>query len=326
MCAQLQLDTTWVHQEIQQADYVVIVNSKVAHSIYRSLLIKNRGQTEHSPSGSVKSPGINCILQRFLQEPHYDKTVMVYFDYTSEDHIIPDICPGYNYKLMKHFTDFLLHVHQLKRTDKLSHYELPLDGQYDLKPVGKELKTAIRMATDYEREHPHWFSQNFAYLRSFSNTSEESGFDSGLPQEPGFLDPITEQLHGYIDATSQDAITIPPPTANHRELYLALSPNNFHPHIYDKCNPGSMSPEAPTTADSGQFDFIPPDDLSEFDTTSKTQSEQMMSINARNCGYDNKAYDWKQDLVLLRVQSGEIPFSDVHSLGGESVWTRFNIL
>ena len=317
MCAQLQRDDTWVHQEIQQADYVVIVNSVLAHGIYRTLLKKK----ERTASGNYKTPGINCILQRFLQEPHYDKTVMVYFDYTNEDHIIPDICPGYNYQLMKHFTDFLLHIHKLKRTDNLSQYDLPLDGQYDMKPVGKELKLAIRLALEFERENSRWFSQNFAYLRSFSNTSDESGFDSGLPAEPTVLDPIAERLQDYMDATSQDAITITPAMGNLRGTPLSLSPHSFQPGSYNSSNHIGIAQaqETPTTGDSGQFEFIPPDDFSEFDVMSKTLSEQMMSINEHSCGHDNKAYDGRQDLVLLREYSGDIPFDDVHSLGGQSV-------
>ena len=322
MHAQLRLDTTWVHQEIQNADYVLIINSKLAYAIYQGLITKNRGEPEQSPSGNLKIPGINCILQRFLQEPHYDKTVMVYFDYTSEELVIPDICPGYNYKLMKHFTDLLLHIHKVKRTDNLAQYDLPLDGKYYLKPIGKDLQTAIREAASYERENQEWFAQKYGYLRSFSNASDESGFDSGLPQEPIFLDPVTAQLQSYIDATSQDVITVMPPitTGQVGRTYLALSPQSFQERVYDGYNQTRPQHDTPTTADSGgQFDFIPPDDMSEFETASKTQSEQMMSINARNTRHDNKAYDWQQDLTLLRVQSGEISLEDSRSLGGESV-------
>lgn len=322
MHAQLRLDTTWVHQESQNADYVLIVNSKLAYAIYQRLITKNRGMPERTPSGNVQIPAINCILERFLQEPHYDKTVMVYFDYTSEGLVIPDICPGYNYKLMKHFTDFLMHIHKLKRTDNLVQYDLPLDGKYYLNPVGKDLQRAIEEAVSYERENPDWFAQKYGYLRSFSNASDESGFDSGLPQEPIFLDPITANLQSYLDATSQDAITVTPPiiTTKDSRQDLHLAPQSFQRDAYQSFDRTRPIHETPTTADSGgQFDFIPPDDTSEFETASKTQSEQMMSINARNVGYDNKAYDWQQDLNLLRVHNGEIPFDDSHSMGGESV-------
>ena len=279
---------------------------------------------EQTPSGHLQIPAINCILERFLQEPHYDKTVMVYFDYTSEGLVIPDICPGYNYKLMKHFTDLLMHIHKLKRTDNLTQYDLPLDGKYYLKPIGKDLQRAIEETVSYERENPDWFAQKYGYLRSFSNASDESGFDSGLPQEPIFVDQITATLQSYLDATSQDAITVTPPIiiGEDQRPYLQLAPRSFQrdAHHYDSYNQTRPIHESPTTADSGgHFDFIPPDDMSEFETASKTQSEQMMSINARNLGYDNKAYDWQQDLNLLRVQSGEIPLDDSHSLGGESV-------
>ena len=344
MPGQLQLDTTWVHEETQDADYVIIVNSELAFAVYKSLLGKTQGQTESTSSGNLKVPGINCILQRFLQEPRSDKVVMVYFDYTDEKYIIPDICPGYRYKLMENFTKFLLHLHKLKWTDNLTRYDLPHDEKYFLKPAWKDLQAEIEHAATYQRQHPNWFVQTYGYLRSFSNASDESGIDSGLPAEPIFLDPVSKHLQKYIDSDSQDVITVTPPVYMEYggKTYLTLSPYSFQPHINNSCNQaktaGGASPtaafrgdgnystlaEAPTTADSGgQFDFFPPDDQSEFETASKSQSEQMMSINARNFGaeyaeYDNKAYDWKQDLNLLRVQSGEIPL-DSQSLGGESV-------
>ena len=322
MQAQLRLDTTWVHQESQNADYVIIVNSKLAYAIYQSLIRRNRGLPERTPSGNVQIPAINCILERFLQEPHYDKTVMVYFDYTNEGLVIPDICPGYNYKLMKHFADLLMHIHKLKRTDNLAQYDLPLDGQYFLQPIGKDLRDAIKEAMSYERENPDWFAQKYGYLRSFSNASDESGFDSGLPQEPIFIDPVTKNLQSYLDATSQDAITVTPPiiAGEDERPYLQLAPQSFQREARQTYSLIRPVHETPTTGDSGvEFDFIPPDDVSGFEVASKSLSEQMLSINARNAGYDNKAYDWQHDLALLRVQSGEISYDDSHSVGGESV-------
>lgn len=344
MSGQLHLDTTWVHEETQDADYVIIVNSELAYGVYKSLLGKIQGQTENTSSGNLQVPGINCIMQRFLQEPRYDKIVMVYFDYTDEKYIIPDICPGYHYRLMKNFTDFLLHIHKLKRTDNLTRYDLPLDGKYYLKPAGKDLQTEIKKAAAYQRQNPNWFIQTYGYMRSFSNASDESGIDSGLPPEPIFLDPVSRHLQEHFDSDSQDAITVTPPVFIEYggKTYRTLSPHSFQPHIYNSNKQAKTaresspttefggagnyitSAETPVTADSGgQFDFIPPDDQSEFETASKSQSEQMMSINARNFGaefaeYDNKAYNWKQDLTLLRVQSGEIPYES-QSLGGESV-------
>ena len=261
-------------------------------------------------SGDINIPEINC-----LQQSDTGKTVKVYFDYTSEGLVIPDICPGYNYKLMQHFTDLSMHIHKLKRTVNLTH-DLPLDGNYYLKPIGKDLQRAIEGATTYKRENQGWFTQKYGYLRSFSNASDESGYDSGLPQEPVFLDPVTAQLQSYLDATSQDAIIVTPSMIADQDwpAFLAHNPchnlpDDQHKHIQPR--PIHDMEMLPPTANSGeQFEFIPPDDISDFETMSKTLSDQMMSINARNIGDSKKEYDWQQDLALLRVQNGEIPFID----------------
>ena len=316
MHVQLHDATSWVHQDFQNADYVLIVNSKLAYAIYHRLITKNQEEQETMLLGDIKIPEINCILLRCLQESHNGKTVMVYFDYTSEGLVIPDICPGYNYKLMKHFTDLLMHIQKLKRTDNLTQYDLPLDGKYYLKPIGKDLQRAIEETVSYERENPDWFAQKYGYLRSFSNASDESGYDSGLPQEPVFVDPVTAQLQSYLHATTQDAITVTPSMIADQDwpAFLAHNPchnppDDQHKHIQPRPI-HDMELLPPTTNSGEQFEFIPPDDISDFETMSKTLSDQMMSINARNIGDSKKEYDWQQDLALLRIQNGEIPFID----------------
>ena len=205
-----------------------------------------------------------------------------------------------------------MHIHKLKRTDNLTQYGLPLEGKYYLKPIGKDLQRAIEETVSYERKNPDWFAQKYGYLRSFSNASDESGYDSVLPQELVFVDPVTAQLQSYLYATSQDAITVTPSMIADQDLpaYQAHKAGNNSSDDKHNHNQRPIRETTPTPDSGEQFYFIPPDNTSDFETISKTLSEQMMSINARNIGDSKKEYDWQQDLALLRVQTGEIPFID----------------
>ena len=312
MSGYLHLDTTWLHQDIQDADYVIIVNSKLAYGFYKSLLSKNLGHmenqgcTENGCSGNAIVPGINCILQKFLQQPSYDKIVMVYFDYTIANYIIPEICSGYNYKLMKNFTELLMYIHKLKRTDNLAQYDLPLDGKYFLKPAGRDLQNIIRKAAAYERENSNGFSYAYPNLRSISSASDESGFDSGFQHEPISHHFVSSHFQSHMDSDSQDAIPLTSPV-----LTEYRKSTNPRPYVCNsqarKCqgkfafeyggqrNNIAYINETTTAADCGvEFDFVPPDDDDgEFETASMSQSEQMMQINTRYSGAenDNKEYE-----------------------------------
>lgn len=329
MSGYLHLDTTWVHQDIQDADKVIIVNSKLAYDLYKSLLSKNQEYTEnrrYTENGSSRNgivPRINCILQKFLQQPSYDKIVMVYFDYTNENYIIPEICSGYNYKLMKNFTELLLYIHKLKRTDNLAQYDLPLDGKYHLKPIGKDLQNVIRNAAAYERENPDGFIDMYPDLRSSLSASDESGFGSGLQQEPVPYYFVSSNFQNRKYSVSQDVTLTPPVLTEYRTttnpgtcVYNSVA-RKYHDNQFAFIYGGQKnyiacaSNETPIAAGLG-IDFVPPDDESEFETASVSQSEQMVEINARysEAEDDKKVYDRKQDLTFLYTQSGDIPFSD----------------
>ena len=402
MHALLRDDTIWVHQEYENADFVLIVQSKLAYEFYHRLYTKTHNEWEVTLSGDTKTPGINSILLRCLNESQNGKIVKVYFDYTNEGLVIPLLCSGFNYKMMMHFTDLLMHIHNLKRTDNLAQYDLPLDGQYFLKPAGKDLEIALRKAIIFERENSEWFTQKEGYNRLLSNMSDDSGYASGLPDEAMLPDSNTlqpqsylksskphgaisiaelsttsAQLRRYLNTFSKDVITVTPSMiADHdwprypEHSPFTINQDNHVSHsqrgaIHDRRTKSADSEEQfdfippdnasesetasktlieqmtsinarytrspgtnqgdyehhsqrpaigdrPTKADEfqEQFDCIPPDDKSEFETASKTLSEQMMSINARYIDGSKRNNTRQQELDLLREQSGEIPYID----------------
>lgn len=388
MCVEWQLDAPWVHEDIEQADYVVIVNSEGAYQSYMTQYDhKNNVNGQFKTSQvSKQMSNINSIRNKFLRDERYDNVVMVYFEYTDEQFVLPDICPGYRYKLLKHFTDFLLHIHKLRRTHNLSLYDLPFDGSFSKKPIGQQLLESMSKAAQYQTDNPNWAKKKLAYNRMYSHTSDESQFDSGLPEDwlrvpsvdnlsPSFqsnpnqrellrildgksvctVDPSDIGFSVQTDGYGLNSISENVPQAGVTKPRPKLSPHSFDGNQNSPYFQNTPSPPTCSTVES-DFGFFPPDDFDEnFDTVSKTISEQMKSIVDRYHAFNHDENDKKtdvdqyqnvtsaggapepekadtiekddriNDLYLLKVQSGEIPFiscnmdGDTVSLGGESV-------
>lgn len=302
MYVEWQLDSPWVHQELEAAKYVVIVNSEGAYKSYMS-----KASEKNSPSlTNRRMSSINSIRNKFLHEERYDRYVMVYFDHTDEKFIIPDISPGYKYKLPKHFTDFLLHIHQLKRTDNLAQYDLPLDGNHCSRPIGQDFLESIKKAQQFQLEHPNWAYKKYGLDTVYSHVSDDSKFDSGLPEDFGsplstpevgtyanqqLLQRLLEDGHSVVTVNPSDVGFIecdnPITSISHSsEVFVPrecksrpkLSPESFCQNPEIKQNSYPPTPPTSGTVES-EFAFIPPDDLDEdFDVKSKSQSEQMQSI------------------------------------------------
>lgn len=311
MCVEWQLDAPWVHQDLQQADYIVIVNSEGAYTTYMNKFgQQNESVTSHQHSSPMtkRMSSINSVRNKFLHDERYDNIVMVYFEYTNEKYILPDICPGYKYQLMKHFTDFLLHIHKLHRTDNLMKYDLPLDGDHGKRPIGQKLLESIAAAECYQQHNPKWAQNRFGYDRMWSHVSEDSKFDSGLPED--FNSPVqTPEIEGQAPFKNQDVFihllegksvcTVNPSdigfapkqepnilpsfteevNVSHAPKHRPkLSPQNFTAEAKQVQGEGTPPPPSCSTVES-DFGFFPPDDFDdEFDVLSKTQSEQMKSI------------------------------------------------
>ncbi|XP_060581366.1 uncharacterized protein LOC132737981 [Ruditapes philippinarum] len=380
MCVEWQLDAPWVHEDLDQADFIVIVNSEGAYSSYMARYgQKNSSLTVNQSPMTRRMSSINSVRNNFLRDERYDNILMIYFDYTDEKFIIPDICPGFKYRLLKHFPDFLLHIHKLRRTDNLSDYDLPFDGKFNTRPIGQKLLESIAAAEQYQQQNPKWLEKRLCYDRLWSIASDESKYDSGItddynscgntpqsersppfhtsPQEAGLLHLLDGQSLLTVNP-SDIGLSVPPRLndSSQENAYVLNTHNTKHrpkllPHSFvaNSQNLSNHLPTPPTCSTvEDEFAFIPPDDLDDdFDVLSKTQSEQMKSIvdryHARNNmgislethsdeGYENgheardqsEGYDRNRDLLLLKVQSGEVPFiscmnSDIVSLGGESV-------
>ena len=315
MCVEWQLDAPWVHQDLQKADFIIIVNSEGAYKSYMSEYEKRNHLDSNLPStGSSNLSSINSIRNKFLHEEHYDNIVMVYFEYTSEKYIMPDICPGFKYKLMKHFTDFLLHVHNLHRAENLSRFDLPLDGNHKKRPIGLLLVESIAEAVKFERDNPNWALKHFD--RMYSHTSDESRHDSGLQADfspdhtPEYEKPESwpstnqAQLLKYLQGG--ETLTIYPseneiqPSNAYSNLtvpgtksrpYLNIDPNKNNlskqtsPHMKSQSDSHIHAPQVSHTTDqtydNSPDDFLPPDDFEDFDVVSNTVSEQMQNIVER---------------------------------------------
>lgn len=310
MCVEWQLDAPWVHEDLEQADYIVIVNSEGAYTSYMARYGQKVSSSTVNPSSpmSRRMSSINSVRNNFLRDERYDNIVMVYFDYTNEKFILPDICPGYKYRLLKHFPEFLLHIHKLHRADNLSQYDLPFDGNHVKRPIGQKLIESIAAAEQFQRENPKWLQKRFCYDRMWSTVSEESKFDSGItddynspgntpqnersppfhtsPQEVGLLDLLDGK--SVLTVNPSDIGLSFQPKQSFVSPETAIIPNNSKPrprllpHSF-VANPQNLQNHLPTpptcSSVEDEFGFIPPDDLDDdFDVLSKTQSEQMKSI------------------------------------------------
>lgn len=348
MCVEWHLDAPWVHQDLQKADKVIVVNSEGAYKSYMSVYGKrNHYDSNYSSTGSSQMSSINSIRNKFLHEEPYDHIVMVYFEYTSERYILPDICRGFNYKLMKHFTDFLLHVHNLHRAENLSRYDLPLDGNHRKRPIGLELEESILEAAKYEHDNPDWSVKHFG--RMYSHTSDDSRYDSGLQADmsPGQSpeveksEPWSTQAYLQKYLNGADSVTLTPSQISveiqKHDAYDNFVKDNQKSHLFSSIDSQNQSNTHPNTVsipnqnavtyDNLADDFIPPDDIDDdIDTVSKTFSEQMKNIvdryntqknsdSSQEIGehfqpqpeYHPRAYDRNNDLYFLNLQSGEIP-------------------
>ena len=397
MVAEMDLDKPWVHQDLSKANYAIVVNSEGAYKAYASKFGSNGSSggvgvvnSERSPNASPKLGGINSLRRTFLSEERYDKIVMVYFEYTDEQFIIPDICPGYKYKLMKNFTDFLLHIHKLDRTDNLAQYDIPFEGDLHRQPIGQQLRAAITEATKYEQTKKS--KPPKVVLDRFP--SDDSRYDSGLPPDLGTpgQTPVIEgewplgsqdKLLAALKLHPGDAITISPSLLGidpdidgqscteiqpqfQSQTYTKLPYTDYEtpfspeihqtsPQMYTKLSFGPTKPRPmlniPSAKGHGHFqsnqsspdsghldsipDFLPPDDIDNFETASKTQSEQMQIFNQKYYDLDESDEDRDLDTSMNDLDRperrgdrfGDLQFlqescskGEVVSLGGESVW------
>ncbi|KAK3576676.1 hypothetical protein CHS0354_004964 [Potamilus streckersoni] len=323
----------WMQQSLNSADCVIIINSEAAYKIVEA--DKERKEfkpVKSSPLSNLFLPGIKLVMSKFIQDHQYNKFIMVRFDYTSENYVLKEICPGLCYCLTKHFTEFLCHIHGLTQNHDFTLFDLPLETNHLERDKGLKLCDAVKKAQKYENQHPKWFSEKFLSPRSSSMYSDDQTHDSGVGDiSPHNLTPqhsledsslemqISQQHLSDIDQfhipnnnSTMEIFTIHPedvdifPTENYE--YQNQRPQNGCGHLknHKQCPDPS--------------EFIPPSEIGDDDRMSRTISEQIQSINNRYM--DQKIMDY--DNYLLQVQMGDIHEYkaldfETHSLGGQSV-------
>ena len=168
----------WLWHEIDFAERIIIVNSLGSyrqHEAHKQNAAYSNIADDSPPHEDGFLLAMQTIKNRFGKtlSCSYEKLIMVYFPYTSEQHVLHDINPGHRYKLMKHIEDVVFHLHGLQRFNPDSvqfigggiNYEF-----YSHLTWGKELADSIDNMSAYVSSQPNWFDQRF--MRS------DSGFSS----------------------------------------------------------------------------------------------------------------------------------------------------
>ncbi|KAK7481000.1 hypothetical protein BaRGS_00027719 [Batillaria attramentaria] len=178
----------WMAQEIEQADFVVIVTSMAAFRLYQAF---QKGQVykdaDLGPEGDLFTPGIQHICGMITLSADVKKVVMVHFEHTVSDYRLPiGALPSSLYLLPKHLGDFLKHVHGLGHYSSALSKVLPLQCDIAQLQEGNDWLTAIQEAKTFERRYPDWFDEKFGKASEVTKlpsaqpllTTQESGFYS----------------------------------------------------------------------------------------------------------------------------------------------------
>ncbi|KAL3852254.1 hypothetical protein ACJMK2_015921 [Sinanodonta woodiana] len=324
----------WLQQSLNSADCVIIVNSEAAYKIVEADKDRKTFQpVKFSPLSNLFLPGIKLVMSKFIQDHQYNKFIMVRFDYTSENYVLKDICPGLCYCLMKHFTEFLCHIHGLTQNHDFALFDLPLETNHLERGKGLKLCDAVKKAQKFETQHPKWFSEKFLNPRTDSTYSDDQTHDSGVvgDMSPHNMSPQyslddsslnmqisqqyfndTDQIHIPENRSSMEIFTIHPEDVN-------IFPTEPYEYQNQRPQNGCRHVQSPKQC-LDPSEFIPPSEIADDDIMSRTISEQIQSINNRYM--DQKIMDY--DNYLLQVQMGNINEYEVidfetHSLGGQSV-------
>ncbi|XP_067664012.1 interleukin-17 receptor A-like isoform X2 [Haliotis asinina] len=161
----------WTLSHIDQADFVIIINSEAAFKLFEARHVnKSLRRLDEGPEGDMFSLALTHVLAKSSEPWFFKKTILAYFDYTDEDFLLKDIYPGVHYRLPKHFKDLVCHIHEMSG-------QSDIDEMIDLKATssGRQLLEAITKAKHFQMLDPQWFDKRFF-------CQEDSGFDSISPK------------------------------------------------------------------------------------------------------------------------------------------------
>ncbi|XP_067684364.1 uncharacterized protein [Haliotis asinina] len=226
----------WIISHIDEADYVIVISSEAAFKLLDARNTNTSLKTEdEGPEGDIFSPAITHVRTKSLEPDFYRKTILVYFDYTSEDFVLEEVSPGVHYKLPKHFKDLLCHIHEVDVFDQTCRHPA-IDAMVKLQATrsGRHLRKAIESARHFQRSNPHWFEKRFRRQNSLNESEHdpEQMFESvSVKANAGDTDPrITVGHNTGLSNKPQSVVTSSTVVA--------------HPH--DMIAPSAVATDTPT--------------------------------------------------------------------------------
>ncbi|XP_046542646.1 interleukin-17 receptor D-like isoform X1 [Haliotis rubra] len=202
----------WIISHIDEADYVIVISSEAAFKLLDARNTNTSLKTEdEGPEGDIFSPAITHVRTKSLEPDFYRKTILVHFDYTSEDFVLKEVSPGVHYKLPKHFKDLLCHIHEVDVFDHTrGHPEIDAMENLQSNRSGQTFQEAITKARHFQKSDPLWFDRRFRRQDSAYESDPDGHFDSvSLTASPGITgrDPFIDTQHLSVGAHTDSVVT-----------------------------------------------------------------------------------------------------------------------
>ncbi|KAL5018157.1 hypothetical protein ScPMuIL_003879 [Solemya velum] len=293
----------WSLNSIQNADFTIIIHSEGSYRHYmaRKENMAYEGR-EIGPLGDMFMPAIIYILNQCMGQLTYNKFIMTYFEYSKSAHIPSEMCPGLNYKLLKHFKELLCHIHGLTLgIDRLDEIDLPLTDNHSSTTKGRKLITACSVASHFERKNPNWFSEMYGVCSTEEERSlrQDSGIDTSMPNLSD-SDKISMASDRWT-IRKDDISWVPPSELCSRQISL-------HPGCFQTSE--TFCEKHGIVERPDDVEFYPPEkDITAAEVKSCTPSDCMEMVNKK----------YNQDMYTLGMECGLLSDYESVSLGGQSV-------
>ncbi|XP_071081743.1 interleukin cytokine receptor-related protein 1-like isoform X2 [Haliotis cracherodii] len=285
----------WIMSHIDEADYVIVISSEAAFKLLDARNTNTSLRTEdEGPEGDVFSPAITHVRTKSREPDFYKKTILAYFDYTSEDFVLKEVSPGVYYKLPKHFKGLLCHIHEVDVFD-LTHRQPNIDAMENLQATrsGQSFQEAMTKARHFQKSDPLWFDKRFYRQDSAYESDPDGHFDSvSLTPSPGIMvrDPMIDTRHLSAGTHTDSVVTynteyirehedinmIPPsevPTDTPTEV-VSKQLENINNNNISYSHPGNAT----------QYEFYPQDMFAPSEIQTDVDLDRcFLAINMREC-------------------------------------------